>query len=176
MGRVLGLDISTTTGAVVASYDYGVGPVLDEAITITGKKGSRGMIRASEIAGDVLVLMKKWEPLEAVVIEGYGYANRYSLVTLVEIGTVIRYFVLQTLGSYYEVPPSVLKKFVTGAGNANKNMMMMHVYKRWGWEFKSDDQADASGLACMGLAGLNDISTTKNQRDALDKMVKINCN
>ena len=49
-----------------------------------------------------------------------------------------------------EVPPSTLKKFVTGKGNAKKDQMMLAIYKRWGTEFDNNDAADAYALAQYG--------------------------
>lgn len=42
-------------------------------------------------------------------------------------------------------------KFVTGAGNASKDQIMMSVYKHWGFEAKTNNIADAIGLAMFGL-------------------------
>lgn len=50
------------------------------------------------------------------------------------------------------VPPTSLKKFVCGKGNAEKSMMIREVYRRWGVEAADDNQADAAGLLMVGLA------------------------
>jgi crossover junction endodeoxyribonuclease RuvC len=50
------------------------------------------------------------------------------------------------------VAPSVLKKWVTGSGAADKFRVGQHIAKRWpDLELRSDDQADALGLASIGL-------------------------
>ena len=36
-----------------------------------------------------------------------------------------------------------IKKFLTGKGNAKKNLMLMNVYKKYGIECSDDNQADA---------------------------------
>ncbi len=43
--------------------------------------------------------------------------------------------------------PGQIKKFVTGKGNAKKELMMKEVYKRWGFETDSHDIADAYAIA-----------------------------
>lgn len=48
-----------------------------------------------------------------------------------------------------QVPPTVLKKFVTGKGNAKKQEMLLEVYKRWGADLSDDNAADAYGLALI---------------------------
>jgi Holliday junction resolvasome RuvABC endonuclease subunit len=45
------------------------------------------------------------------------------------------------------VPPTVLKKYVTGKGNASKAQMMEGVAKKWGPQFDNDNLADAYALA-----------------------------
>ena len=44
------------------------------------------------------------------------------------------------------VPPTTLKKFVCGNGKAEKSMMMLAVYKRWGISVANDNEGDAVGL------------------------------
>lgn len=46
-------------------------------------------------------------------------------------------------------PPTVLKKFITGKGNVKKNLMLLHIYKKFNIEFDNDNLADSYGLARM---------------------------
>jgi hypothetical protein len=50
------------------------------------------------------------------------------------------------------IPPTTLKKYVTGAGTGQKNQMILHTYKKWGPTFTDDNACDAYGLArlCSG--------------------------
>lgn len=45
------------------------------------------------------------------------------------------------------VPPTVVKKFAAGKGNAKKQEMLLQIYKRYGLEFNNDNAADAYALA-----------------------------
>jgi hypothetical protein len=46
------------------------------------------------------------------------------------------------------VPPTVLKKYVTGRGTGvQKAQILLQVYKKWGVEFPDDNAADSFGLA-----------------------------
>jgi Holliday junction resolvasome RuvABC endonuclease subunit len=45
-----------------------------------------------------------------------------------------------------------LKKFITGKGKGDKDMMMMEIYKQYGHEALDNNEADAFGLAACGLA------------------------
>jgi crossover junction endodeoxyribonuclease RuvC len=49
----------------------------------------------------------------------------------------------------------VLKQFVTGKGTSPKELVMMNVFKRWGYEAATNNLADAYTLAAMGLAHAN---------------------
>ncbi len=54
-----------------------------------------------------------------------------------------------------EIPPSTLKKFVTGKGNAPKEDMKRFVKEKWGVEFELDrggDKVDAYALYKYGVA------------------------
>jgi hypothetical protein len=46
-----------------------------------------------------------------------------------------------------QVPPMTLKKFVCGKGTATKDLMLLHVYKKYGVEFSDNNATDAYGLA-----------------------------
>ena len=64
------------------------------------------------------------------------------------------------------IPPSSLKKFATGRGNATKNIMVSRAEHNWG--MLSEDEADAAWLAEFALA-LNEPKTlTRKQIEAID--------
>ncbi len=161
---VAGLDIScTNTGIAFLGVADGVVQAIPKVLmvgSIPGPKKMRGLDRASYVAGEVLKLYDNYLP-ELVVMEGYAFAKPFAMVPLVEIGTVIRYFTRQRGLDYVDVAPTKLKKFVTGSGNAKKDQMMMHVFKRWRFEAPNSDEADAYGLACMGLSAKGSLLGTK---------------
>lgn len=148
--KSLGLDVSaTSTGMVLLAAALNGGPpqvLLEE--TICPK--TRGMERCSEIAAHVLAVLDEHHP-ERVVIEGYGGAFKSSLIPLVEVGTVVRYFLRQCGYRWLEPAPTQVKKFVLGK-QGEKSQMLLHVFKRWGFEPANDDTADGFGLAAIGLA------------------------
>ena len=150
----LGLDISTKTGYAVVKVDNTTAKsknqcVLEDHGVI--KSSSDGFRRWSDMATELITVLDKHEP-DIVMVEGYGYANKHTLVPLVTIGTVLRYFLWQNDTPWVEVAPPSLKKFVTGKGNAKKEMILKEVFKRWGHDLPTNDEADAVGLAYMGLA------------------------
>lgn len=143
--KVLGLDLSTVSG--VAVVESGKKVIHTEEVTF---KKERGMTRCGLIAGRILEIHEQYLP-DFAVIENYGFANSNSLVTLVEVGTVVRYFLHQSEIPFLLVPPNSLKKFVSGKGNSKKDEIMMHVLKNWGFESKTNNIADAVGLGMFGL-------------------------
>ena len=62
------------------------------------------------------------------------------------------------------VQPSLLKKYVSGKGNATKDMMMMMVLKKWGIETEDNNQADSVGLAMMAFDGYEIIPPVKKKK------------
>ena len=60
-------------------------------------------------------------------------------------------------GPHYplQVSPGSLKKYITGKGNIDKNLILLHTYKKWGIAFDDDNAADSYGLARIA-AGLAD--------------------
>ena len=170
---VLGIDPSTKTGLSIVSVDEDGRPVVQKSSVCVPK--TRGYERISDIAHDMLALLAAHEPA-CVVIEGYAYANHFTLVPLVEIGTILRWLCVQKGVDLYIAQPASLKKFATGKGNAKKDQVMLAVYKRWGLEFKTNDECDAFVLATMGLARSHAVSgLTKDQQSSADALALFGC-
>ena len=51
-----------------------------------------------------------------------------------------------------------LKKFLTGKGNAEKNLILMNVYKKYGVECSNDNEADAINIAKL-LKAKHDVAS-----------------
>lgn len=80
-----------------------------------------------------------------VVIEGYSYNSRGSVVTLGEFGGILRSQLIER-ARLVEVSPNTLKKFVTGKGNASKIEVSSTLSQRYGLIFDNSDQYDALAL------------------------------
>lgn len=81
-------------------------------------------------------------------IEGYAFGSQMANM-LGELGGVVRLFIYEQYGiKPMLVPPTSLKKYVTGKGTGvQKNQILLQTYKKWGQEFKDDNAADSYGLA-----------------------------
>ena len=124
----------------------------------------RGFQRLQLIANDVAQTLQVWKPA-FVAVEGYAYCrNIGTFITLVEIGTAIKITLRQMDLAWVEVPPTVLKHWTTGIGNASKQEMAASVSKRWAYRSPSPDIVDAFALAQMAQLGWDEILTIKGVR------------
>ena len=147
--RVTGLDISTHTGIANLVMERDGVIRMPYSGVIHSKKS--GFDRCADMAMSMMDIVNGFKP-DLVVIEGYGYSNAHTLVTLVEIGTVLRYFLWQEGIKYRDVSPNTLKKFATGKGNSPKDVVIKEVYKHWGHDVTDNNIADAIVLGYLGLA------------------------
>lgn len=173
--RVLGVDPSTKTGlCVVEEPEEGCKmPRPKGELVAAARPNLTGMARARKIADQVVTfaLSKK---IDVVAVEGYAMGNRNSLVTLVEIGTLIRDRLWKNgFDRVVVVAPLQLKKFVLGKGKGQKDEVRLGVFKRWGFEHPSNDVVDAYALAVVGLAHLGKLEPDNQaQREVLAKLAK----
>jgi len=98
--------------------------------------------------------------LRKINIEGLSYQSTSSnLAQLAGLHFIIRTELRKKLLNYKDkveiIPPGVLKKFVTGKGNCKKNLILLHVFKKFGETFDDDNLADAYSLARLALDGYN---------------------
>lgn len=105
-----------------------------------------------------------------ICIEGYGFARTSNIEPLFCIGTLLRYKMYEATLQYKNIPPTSLKKFVTGKGNSAKDVMMKELYKRWKIDTNNNNEADAHGLALFGLAMAGHLKVPKDNMDAVDKV------
>jgi crossover junction endodeoxyribonuclease RuvC len=159
---VLGVDPATHIGLALASSeneeDRGKAIELDQT----------GFQRLQSIATEVERTIKVWEP-DFAVIEGYAFCrNIDSFIRIVEVGTAIKQVLFNLKIPWVEVPPTTLKKWVTGKGHAKKEQMAESAKERWLFVSKNSDIIDAYGLAKMGLefglAGLQEFTTPKAKK------------
>lgn len=142
---VAGVDPSTKSGFVVLGQD---GTLIDSKHLLF--VDARGCKRLQLIAQSISSLLEQHKP-QVVSIEGLGYANRFTKIEMAQIGAIIRLECWRQGLSWWDVPPTVLKKWTTGKGNALKKDMAKAVREKWGFVSKSDDVVDAYALARIGL-------------------------
>ncbi|MCA1777754.1 MAG: crossover junction endodeoxyribonuclease RuvC [Loktanella sp.] len=150
----LGLDLSiSATGLVVLRGSSSAAPKLVVEREVKPPAKATGIERPRRIVEEIMTYIHAANP-DVVVVEGYSLnmKNASSVVPLVELGGILRLMLMLDRIDWLDPRAGEVKKFATGRGNANKNEIMMNVFKRWGHESKTDNTADAYVLACMGLA------------------------
>lgn len=162
--RFVGIDPSTKTGLVILENNK-----IHTALEITSKE-KRDPQRFMDIAKTV---MKYITERDVICIEGFSYSSKGSAVSVqYGIGWILRSELIRAGFSYYEVPPSSVKKFATGRGNVKKDEMVLPIYKRWGFEHNSDNVRDAFVLAQIARALHGQVELTKFQQEALNNISK----
>jgi len=104
-----------------------------------------------------------------VAMEGYAFGSQMAN-TLGELGGLVKLAVYDRYGiQSLVVPPTNLKKYVTGKGTGvQKNQMLLHMYKKWGVEFTDDNAADSYALARL-VAGLH---STAYEKETYSKLIE----
>ncbi len=95
---------------------------------------------------------------DLVVLEGYSFGSRgATLFQIAELGGIVRCDLVRRRVVYVDVPPSTLKRFATGRGNATKIDMVVAARERFGLCGTTDDnEADAYLLWCMARHAYGD--------------------
>lgn len=168
--NIMGLDLSTKSGIIVLSDD----PAFYFSTELENKKlkGLDRVVWFKEAAGK---LLDTYKPTLAV-IENYGFGNSFTLVTLVELGTAVRLACKERNIDMVFIPPTSLKSFIgdgDGKGKITKDMIMLEVYKRWGFDPTTNNIADAYGLSRIGKAILGLDKITKASATKLSKIESV---
>jgi len=176
--RSMGIDPSISgTGIVVLDESDFNWPTLVLEDEIVAPKHYAGLRRVQLIAQRIMEAIHQYQP-NVIVIEGYslhiGHAS--SIVPLVELGGILRFLMMLDGMEWLDPRATSLKKFVTGKGTAQKDQVMMWVLKRWGHTSKSNNTADAYGLACMGLASVNRLHGVTKEMLAIAAQLPTQCN
>lgn len=172
-GRALsvGLDPSLTGFAVHVVYpdrsSYSVEYSSKPCKTLCGR-----FQRYRSLVDKVMKTVREVYP-RIIMLEGYSYGSKgQAIITLGEFGAILRDRLIGYSDFIAEVPPTVLKGFICGKGNAKKAAVVSAATKRYGEEFDTDNQADAYVLARMGLVIIGqDEYQTEFQARAIEKVL-----
>lgn len=164
MTRYVGIDPSTKTGQVILDEDGK--PMI--CIEITSKEKADPQ-RFMDLANKILSNLKHDD---VICIEGFSYHSKGAGVsTQYGIGWLIRSELVRNGYTYYEVSPASVKKFATGKGNTKKDEMVLPIYRKWGFEHKSDNVRDAFVMSKMAQGLYDNSNLTEYQMEALKKVI-----
>lgn len=178
--NVLALDLSLTATGVA-----------DANGTRTIRSTTTGMKRLAEIRNTVLGFADGWlattpgkvtPPLQPradiVAIEGYsmGTARQPSRAhALGELGGVVRLALWEACLRVVDVPPSCIKRYAVGKGNAKKAEVYGAAIRRLDYAGCSDDESDALWLRALVLDALGEpiVKMPAANREAVATVIKL---
>jgi Holliday junction resolvasome RuvABC endonuclease subunit len=169
---VVGVDPSATgTGLAALSLDGGL--VSSACLNRIKGTGVDRLVAVQEAFSSWLNLIRA-RPIH-FVMENYGFGIRESQPhKLGEIGGAIKLVLAARYPSPIRYPTlpagSQVKKYCLGKGTGAKSEMLKGVYKKWGADLKTDDEADAYTLAQIGL-GLFNGAELQYEKDVLQALL-----
>jgi crossover junction endodeoxyribonuclease RuvC len=150
--KIIGLDISLT-GTGVAVYSSSTRSIYTVCIRTKPQKDWYGRIKTilSAVLKEVQGSGEEYEPI-LVCVEGFAFGARGKVFEIAELSGVIKYHLTQVYDcNLVQIPPTSVKKYITGKGNANKDVMLKEVYKVYNFDSDNDNEVDAFALLVMGL-------------------------
>ena len=148
--RFIGIDQSYTGfGVTVLGSD-------NSYLTTVAKFDGTGVNRLVDIKDYLQKIV--WEASQggevvATAMEGYAYGSQMANMAG-ELGATVKIALYESTSLSPDaaypliVPPTTLKKYVTGRGNSSsKSQIMLNIYKKWQVELLDDNAADSFGLA-----------------------------
>lgn len=146
---IIGLDPATTTGFAVWDgckiVNSGVIDCKEKVCTHRGAMefGKRLLAGLNELPVSIIS--------DVVVENSVAQFLKSKRAIEVQIGaiTIIRLWASQHNFGYFEMEPMTIKKEFTGAGNADKSMMLLKA-KQYVFRVKDHNEADAIAIAVVG--------------------------
>jgi len=142
---VIGVDPSlNASGVVVLKFIEGekLPEILKQCvIPCTPKMGDVG--RIIHIVDELdAILNSVVDP--KVAVEGLSFGARgRAMLQLAALNYYIQIHLVKKEIEHMLIPPTVMKKFVTGKGNCTKDLTMLKAYKKWGVDFGDNNICDA---------------------------------
>ena len=170
---ILGIDPSLTETGVIGLRN---GKIDLSHLIKTKKAGDTPTLeldRLQTITDEIKSIVEEFKP-NAIAIEGLAFMAR-NTTALVQLAG-LNYFLRQLLFPNYKVyivAPTCLKKFVTGKGNCQKDLMFLEIYKKYKVSFDNNNLCDAYSLARVGEALIDkEAKLTKQQKEVVKLLSK----
>lgn len=168
--RFAGIDPSTSgTGLVILDHE---GNVIEAVSLKAIKNNDDDPKRFRDLANRI---RKHLNPsTDRVLIEGFSYGSKGQGVSVMYgVGWLIRDMLNEHGFKWLEIPPTTLKKFISGKGNAAKPALVKPSKDKWEFESESNDIIDANGLARIGFSMYNHDGLLKYEQEVLRGIKKI---
>lgn len=171
---VVGLDLSyTSTG--LARMARLPKPLTKPKWGVFGTKTDDGtsLVRCVKTAK---VVLKVVQENDVVFIEGYAYGvagKQQRLAMLGELNGIIKLVILKrTKKQPLIVAPGTWKKFLCGNGHLAKDEFKLQVFKKFGVECKTNDEAVAIAIADFGWHVFYQLGTRRDLKKYEEKCLK----
>ena len=167
MGYIIGLDLSLcNTGWVILDKN---GKCVNSGTITTKPIPKKKPKRIKPLKEFELMGIRRWHYIKQkidqvismykpkiAIIENYAYnvKKTRSVFQIGELGGIIKYLLFIRGINFYVCSPQSLKKYATGYGGGNKNIIIKEAYKKWGIELNTEHEVDAFVLAKVGY-GIN---------------------
>lgn len=168
--RVLGVDASSNTGLVSIDSDAPDEVLYSGELKAPKKPGQTLQKRLKQFRANFLIKLSQLQP-DLVVMEDFAFmakSGKDSIILNVGLGLAIRQCVEDRGTPIVLASPNTLKKFATGVGSGKKDQIMLGVFKRWGFEHKSNDVVDAFIAAKLGCTLVSPRPNDLMPKDCLD--------
>lgn len=101
---------------------------------------------------DKLVATYNYYGIKHIAFEGYSYhSGSKNLTKLAELGGIIKCFCATVNKEPIIFSPMSVKKYATGTGKAEKDLILKAVYKRWNFDTDDNNIADAFVIGQLAL-------------------------
>ncbi len=151
--KILAIDASLNSLGVA----YRAGNQDIQALCVNIGKNHKGMERVFHVREAVAFHLRMQKPT-LVAYEGYalGYRGKSNIIfDIGELGGCLKLLILSMGIDILLIPPTSMKQFVTGKGNADKDEVAAALADEVPRPFATFDQYDATGLLLMGEAFCN---------------------
>lgn len=132
-----------------------------------------------EFVVEVLAQIEETHTVWEIGIEGYAFGSQNGREIAGELAGMVKLIIwdqYQEENRRYPtiIPPTSLKKFITGSGAAKKEQLLLQTYKKYQIEFNDNNLCDAYGISRMIRALDSDQeSLLVYERDALNSLTRM---
>lgn len=154
MKYFIGIDSSYTGCGVVVIDDKG--KIIKEKLISTFKEKDNVRDiekRIVDITNEIsAILLPIKDLVKSVYIENISYSSKgQRICEMAALNYYIRIFLYLNGFIFLTIPPTTLKKFVTGTGKCQKDLMLLKCYKKFNVEFSDNNLCDAYCLSRFAL-------------------------
>lgn len=149
--KIIGLDLSLVKTGFTVLKD---GKHVSSGLIKSKPSGDKPINELERLVNIVTEIEGLVDGAHLVVIENLAFMarNTTALTQLAGLNYFVRFMLFRKSIPFALVAPTSLKKYVCGKGNADKNIVMMEIFKQYNYSALDDNVADSYGLAVLGHA------------------------